>query len=276
MLVEKRYPLTPATITDMLNKKLKADNWNEMCYQLLKLITKQLKKSNECVGIKRPLDDLKVTAAKNKIEFEYIHSDGDVFEDYSWERALSISEDVYPEWFLLGLYEEDELKHRFFAIHFTKLEVDNKLFNHDVYWQQIGTPNRTNPRTSLIKEPLIRIVHRLLVGSLVHRVGSKERCQNRDLWLISALDESHGINLDWVIAEHLCKHASCFKKNSLICGGHYVTEIAKLLGYLVDEEVAKCSELIECEKWTAKIMASELEEDIHTLLQTTRLAPPPR
>ncbi|GJR67579.1 hypothetical protein Tco_0013644 [Tanacetum coccineum] len=43
MLVEKRYPFTHATITDMLNKKLKADHWNEMCYQLLKLITKQLK-----------------------------------------------------------------------------------------------------------------------------------------------------------------------------------------------------------------------------------------
>ncbi|GJR80340.1 hypothetical protein Tco_0151125 [Tanacetum coccineum] len=43
MLVEKRYPLTPVTITDMLNRKLQADHWNEMCYQLLKLITKQLK-----------------------------------------------------------------------------------------------------------------------------------------------------------------------------------------------------------------------------------------
>ncbi|GJU95469.1 putative ribonuclease H-like domain-containing protein [Tanacetum coccineum] len=43
MLVEKRYPLTPATITDILNKKLKVDHWNEMCYQLYKLITKQLK-----------------------------------------------------------------------------------------------------------------------------------------------------------------------------------------------------------------------------------------
>ncbi|GJR41449.1 hypothetical protein Tco_1217133 [Tanacetum coccineum] len=32
MLVKKRYPLTPATITDMLNKKLQADYWNEMCY----------------------------------------------------------------------------------------------------------------------------------------------------------------------------------------------------------------------------------------------------
>ncbi|GJU17687.1 hypothetical protein Tco_1145653 [Tanacetum coccineum] len=41
MLVEKRYPLTLITITNMLNKKLQADYWNEMCYQLLKLMVKQ-------------------------------------------------------------------------------------------------------------------------------------------------------------------------------------------------------------------------------------------
>ncbi|GJX22844.1 hypothetical protein Tco_0227289 [Tanacetum coccineum] len=43
MLVEKRYRLTPATITGMLNKKLQADHFSEMAYQLLKLLTKQLK-----------------------------------------------------------------------------------------------------------------------------------------------------------------------------------------------------------------------------------------
>ncbi|GJW30421.1 hypothetical protein Tco_0047296 [Tanacetum coccineum] len=43
MLVEKRYPLTPITISNMLNKKLQADRWNEICYQLLKLMTKQEK-----------------------------------------------------------------------------------------------------------------------------------------------------------------------------------------------------------------------------------------
>ncbi|GJU95628.1 hypothetical protein Tco_1320384 [Tanacetum coccineum] len=41
MLVEKRYPLTPITITNMLNKKLQSDYLNEMCYQLLKLMEKQ-------------------------------------------------------------------------------------------------------------------------------------------------------------------------------------------------------------------------------------------
>ncbi|GJX25380.1 hypothetical protein Tco_0231676 [Tanacetum coccineum] len=43
MLVEKIYPLTPITISNMLNKKLHADRWNEICYQLLKLMTKQEK-----------------------------------------------------------------------------------------------------------------------------------------------------------------------------------------------------------------------------------------
>nr|GEV41301.1 retrotransposon protein, putative, Ty1-copia subclass [Tanacetum cinerariifolium] len=41
---KKRFPLTPATITEMLNMKLQADHWNEMCYQLLKLMLKQHKK----------------------------------------------------------------------------------------------------------------------------------------------------------------------------------------------------------------------------------------
>ncbi|GKB11315.1 hypothetical protein Tco_0845238 [Tanacetum coccineum] len=43
MLVEKRYPLTPITFTNMLNKKLKTDHQNEMCYQLLKLMVMQQK-----------------------------------------------------------------------------------------------------------------------------------------------------------------------------------------------------------------------------------------
>ncbi|GJZ65839.1 hypothetical protein Tco_0622535 [Tanacetum coccineum] len=122
-----------------------------------------------------------------------------------------------------------------------RLEVDDKLFNHEAFWQRIGKPTSTNPRTSLIKELLIKIMHKLLVGSLVHRVGSKERCQKSDMLMMSALEESRGISLDWVIAKHLCKHALSRNENSLIYGGHYVTKIAHSLGYLNEEEVAKCS-----------------------------------
>nr|GFA01895.1 hypothetical protein [Tanacetum cinerariifolium] len=41
---KKRYPRTPATITKMLNRKLQADHWNEIYYQLLELMLKQQKK----------------------------------------------------------------------------------------------------------------------------------------------------------------------------------------------------------------------------------------
>ncbi|GJT26243.1 hypothetical protein Tco_0906518 [Tanacetum coccineum] len=43
MLVEKKYPLTPPTLSMMLEKKLQIDYESEMAYQLCKLIIKQLK-----------------------------------------------------------------------------------------------------------------------------------------------------------------------------------------------------------------------------------------
>nr|GEU90423.1 hypothetical protein [Tanacetum cinerariifolium] len=166
------------------------------------------------------------------------------------------------------MYEEDKLNHGLFGIQFTKLEVDDKLFNHEAFWQKIRKEAITNPRTSLIKEPLMRIMHKLFVRSLVHRAGSKERCQKRDMWMMSTLEESRGINLAWVIVEHLCKHALSLKENSLICGGHYVTKISHSLGYLNKDEVAKCSKPIEYETWTVKMLANELDEGTHTLMKT--------
>ncbi|GKD98622.1 hypothetical protein Tco_1382519 [Tanacetum coccineum] len=44
MLVENKYPLTPSTLSMMLEKKLMIDYENEMAYQLLKFIMKRLKK----------------------------------------------------------------------------------------------------------------------------------------------------------------------------------------------------------------------------------------
>ncbi|GJR25401.1 hypothetical protein Tco_1101633 [Tanacetum coccineum] len=209
---------------------------------------------------------------KELMKMEYLQEDEDVFVDYSWEKALSIEEDVYPEWcleffstmyfergvdrtklmtekyvwfrlcgrehvltlpkflVLLGLYDPSELDHQLFATHFSKLEIDDNLFDHDAYWKKIRKPTGTNQRMSLIQEPLIQVVHRLIVGALVHRLESKERCQKRDLWMMNALEESRGINLAWVIAEHLCEHAPGLKENSRICGGHYATKIAKSLG----------------------------------------------
>ncbi|GJX07754.1 putative ribonuclease H-like domain-containing protein [Tanacetum coccineum] len=64
MLVEKRYPLTPVTITNMLNKKLQTDHQNEMCYQLLKLMKMNIKFRGGLLGLKRLHGFLEVTTAQ--------------------------------------------------------------------------------------------------------------------------------------------------------------------------------------------------------------------
>ncbi|GJW49435.1 hypothetical protein Tco_0090786 [Tanacetum coccineum] len=63
MLVEKRYPFTPATITDMLNKKLQADYWNEIV-----------------VGTKVTTVGVKVTTA------ERVYADREEIKDLSEKR----------------------------------------------------------------------------------------------------------------------------------------------------------------------------------------------
>ncbi|GKB24479.1 hypothetical protein Tco_0863880, partial [Tanacetum coccineum] len=66
MLVERRYPLTPITITNMLNKKLQTDHQNKMCYQLLKLMIQKMniKFRGGLLGLKRLHGFLEVTAAQ--------------------------------------------------------------------------------------------------------------------------------------------------------------------------------------------------------------------
>ncbi|GJT11496.1 hypothetical protein Tco_0858538, partial [Tanacetum coccineum] len=64
MLVERRYPLTPITITNMLDRKLQTDHQTKMCYQLLKLMRMNIKFRGGLLGLKRLHRFLEVTAAQ--------------------------------------------------------------------------------------------------------------------------------------------------------------------------------------------------------------------
>nr|GEU93483.1 reverse transcriptase domain-containing protein [Tanacetum cinerariifolium] len=103
------------------------------------------------------------------------------------------------------------------------------------------------------------------------RVASWERCQKQDLWMMSALEESRGVNLAWIIAAYLYKHAPRTKENSVICVGQYVTKIAYFLGYFVDDEIKKCSEPIDCEYWTSKMLTDELDVENTRLKKETEM-----
>ncbi|GKA57582.1 retrovirus-related pol polyprotein from transposon TNT 1-94 [Tanacetum coccineum] len=189
---------------------------------------------------------------REMMKLEYIYEgDGDIFVDYSWERALSIDNEIYPEWVLeffstlyfdkdvdrnnlmkekciwfrlcghehiltlpefavvLGLFTEDEVKHHLFEVYFGRLEVGDKQFDHKDYWTRVGKPTLTNHKEVLVKEPLMRIVHKVIIGSLVHRVAN--------------------------------------------------------------DEIKKFSELIDCEYWISKILADELDVENTCLTKETKM-----
>ncbi|GKC91747.1 hypothetical protein Tco_1152396 [Tanacetum coccineum] len=94
MLVEKKYPLTPSTLTMMLEKKLTIDYESEMAYQLLKFITQKPRKpkrkdtqipqssdpsdnvANEAVH--KELGDSLVRAATTASSLEAEHDSGNI------------------------------------------------------------------------------------------------------------------------------------------------------------------------------------------------------
>ncbi|GJR76914.1 retrovirus-related pol polyprotein from transposon TNT 1-94 [Tanacetum coccineum] len=216
---------------------------------------------------------------REMMKLEYIYEgDRDVFVDYLWERALLIDNEIYPEWVL-----------EFFSTLYFDKDVDRtNLMKEKCIWFRlcghehiltlpefavvlVGKPTLTNHKEVLVKEPLMRIMHKVIVGSLVHRVASRERFQKRDLWMMSALEESRGVNLAWIIADHLYKHALGTKENIVIYAGYYVTRIARFLGYCVDEEIKKCSEPIDCEYLTSKMLAEELDEENTCLKKEIRI-----
>ncbi|GKE27350.1 hypothetical protein Tco_1442734, partial [Tanacetum coccineum] len=69
MLVEKQYPLTPATITDMLNKKLQCDHFSEMLsIKKLEILKKNIKFKGGLLGLKAFLKLLLLSYYCSKIK----------------------------------------------------------------------------------------------------------------------------------------------------------------------------------------------------------------
>ncbi|GJZ55539.1 hypothetical protein Tco_0610732 [Tanacetum coccineum] len=92
---------------------------------------------------------------------------------------------------------------------------------------------------------------------------------HKDYW--TRVEESRGVNLAWIIADHLYKHAPGTKENSVICVGYYVTKIACFLCYCVNDEIKKFSEPIDCEYWTSRMLADELDEENTCLKKETEM-----
>lgn len=166
----------------------------------------------------------------------------------------------------LGLYEESEIQHRLFRPHFVSLARGNDQYTGiDEYWNRIGDPTCLRRNASRIRNPLLKVLQKLISWGLIHRSGGQEKCSQSDLWVMKLLEEYKNGNVAWIIVEYLSKRAPGIKKQSDVCGGHYVTMLAKNLGYFNEEELRKCRVRLESEFWDAFSFGKTLDRINKTL-----------
>nr|GEY03606.1 hypothetical protein [Tanacetum cinerariifolium] len=112
---------------------------------------------------------------KNKMKYEYLHDDRDIFVDYSWERALFIYGDVYPEWCL-----------EFFL----KMAGSKERYQKRDMWMMIVLEES---RGHLNEEEVAKCSEPIEYETwTVKMAGSKEMYQKRDMWMMIVLEESRG------------------------------------------------------------------------------------
>ncbi|GKC04946.1 hypothetical protein Tco_0996556 [Tanacetum coccineum] len=131
-----------------------------------------------------------------------------------------------------------------------------------------------DPVSPFIRQTAELRIAKILVRAFMYRTGSKDKVQKPDIWLLSLLDEGHNANVVWILAEYLSKRALGIKEKSEICGGHFVTKIARRLGFYNERELAKCSESIKSESLDDKMFGKALDRRAKKLSPITPLVAP--
>lgn len=127
------------------------------------------------------------------------------------------------------------------------------------------------------------LLHKILVNSFIHRLNSHDRVHGPDLWLIKMIafdDEGMKLNVTWTLVAYLSKSAGCMRENGKMNGGHYVSCIARSLGYHVPVELSKCTVVKRCDVLDRKSLQGLLDHDnmklVESLPQVVRNPVPPR
>jgi hypothetical protein len=151
---------------------------------------------------------------------------------------------------LLGLYTEKELQNE----KLERLVVEGGRtgeFYGDKFWTEIsGEDVRVYGRKRVwkIKDPVLQILHKILVKSVFHREYFEQYVLDPELFImyVYVMDKNlSGLNFTWLIALHLC-YKAVTDGGSRICCGHLVSRIARSLGLFKKEEMELFGKPILC------------------------------
>ncbi|GJR06475.1 hypothetical protein Tco_0529459 [Tanacetum coccineum] len=208
------------------------------------------------------------------IKIEYMHEDGDVFEDHSWEDVYSNGEKVYREWCL-----------EFFSMMYVNRKVNqDEIIREKCIWfrlcrkEHVFTLLEFAVLLGLYSESDIQ--HRLFEIHFLRIMTNDKGFNHAAYW--SRIGQPitrkrrHNENMAWILAEYLSKRAPGITEISEIYGGHFVTKIARRLRFYNQRALAKCSKSIKSESWDDRMFGKALDRRAKKLSLITLLEGPPQ
>ena len=107
---------------------------------------------------------------------------------------------------LLGVYSEEEVsndnfKHLIMRGERRMVEFDSKAYWEEISGEDVRVYGRKN--VSKIRNPMLQVLHKILVQSVLHRSYYKEFILDEDLWVLHAFDRKHQLkhlNVVWIVA----------------------------------------------------------------------------
>ncbi|GJW25574.1 retrotransposon ORF1 [Tanacetum coccineum] len=145
-----------------------------------------------------------------------------------------------------------ELEEEGFNVYFEGGLRNDDNFNAHEYWLSISREDNlglSRSHTSTIRNPILRVIHKMITYGLCQRMTGYDKIQKNYLWLLSMFDSRHQngyTNVAWVIARWMKRKGAGTQKESQICCGQFISKLAKKCRVLTEDVVRSLSAPIYC------------------------------
>nr|GEU46082.1 hypothetical protein [Tanacetum cinerariifolium] len=143
-------------------------------------------------------DEEEYVIKRNKVR--EAESNEEIFTSVAWIRAFNINDPIYAklchEFYSTYEFDEvcadDELQSKKiikFRLGGRGLRNDDN-FNAQVYWLSISREDNlglSRSHTSTIRNPILRVIHKMISYGLCQRTSGYDKVQKNDLWLLSMI-----------------------------------------------------------------------------------------
>ncbi|GKE21317.1 hypothetical protein Tco_1432829, partial [Tanacetum coccineum] len=152
----------------------------------------------------------------------------------------------------LGLYQAVKLDEEGFNVYFEGGLRSDEHFNAQEYWLSISREDNlglSRSHTSTIKNPILRVTHKMITYGLCQRMTGYDKNQKNNLWLLSMFYARHQngyANVAWLIERWMKRKGVGTQKESQICCGQFILKIVRKSRVLTDDVIRILSALIYC------------------------------